>query len=83
MELRRFNSLLFILAMGMITLFGCEQARQVVAPIEMERVVLIYIGEVSWILPEDAAIESEITKNKLQAAGIRTDITEDANDVRQ
>ena len=83
MELRRFNSLLFILAMGMITLFGCERARQVVAPIEMERVVLIYIGEVSWILPEDAAIESEITKNKLQAAGIRIDITEDANDVRQ
>ena len=34
MELRRFNSLLFILAMGMITLFGCERARQVVAPIE-------------------------------------------------
>lgn len=47
MELRRFNSLLFILAMGMITLFGCSRARQVVAPIEMERVVLIYIGEVS------------------------------------
>ena len=83
MELRRFNSLLFILAMGMTTLFGCDRARQVVAPIEMEKVVLIYIGEVSWILPEDAAIEAEITKNKLSEAGIRADVTEDEDDVRQ
>ena len=45
--------------------------------------VLIYTGNVWWISRSEAIAEAETTKSLLQSAGIRAEITENENYVRQ
>jgi len=90
--MRKHQWLIIVALIGCLVSFtGCQRLKKILEPaLEMPDEtlvgpadVLIYIGYAHWISIENAAVEAETTQSLLQTAGIPTEITEDADYVRQ
>ncbi len=82
----KYRCLLFLfLICCIMSIAGCAKVQEdydfvetnfpVQKPVDKPKDVLIYIGSTSWITNELAAVEANMTKNLLEAKGIRVDIT--------